>query len=289
MRSTAFSPGHITGFFQVCEHEDPLRTGSRGAGVCVSMGATSHVMAARGDGRMKVKINRERDQAPVTRQALAELLDGSNLDITVETYLELPMSQGFGMSAAGALSAALALAEILGRSREEAIKATHRAEVIHRCGLGDVAGISIGGVNIRTVEGVAPYGRAKRIAKDLELVVAVMGSALPTASVLFNRGLRRAIDLTGAECVDSLVKSPSLANFLRLSREFSEITGLMTDEVELGLRTVDDLGLSSMIMLGNSIFVTGDLEEAERRLSPMGEVHRVRADWHGPRILDSDR
>ena len=43
MKATAFSPGHVTGFFEVREGDDPLASGSRGAGMCISLGATSKV------------------------------------------------------------------------------------------------------------------------------------------------------------------------------------------------------------------------------------------------------
>ena len=40
--ATAFSPGHITGLFQVFDQsEDPLLQGSRGAGVSITQGVTT--------------------------------------------------------------------------------------------------------------------------------------------------------------------------------------------------------------------------------------------------------
>lgn len=289
MRAEAFSPGHITGLFQICEHEDPLRTGSRGAGICINRGATSRITAKKGNGRIDVKINGKEDPAPVTKQALATLMEEPDLDILVETHLDLPISQGFGMSAAGALSAALALADILGRDRKEVVEAVHTAEVLHRSGLGDVAGISTGGVSIRTREGLPPFGKATKIIKDLELVIAVVGPSVPTRSILLDADLKRRINSTASELLKELIAGPSLASFFRASREFAEKTGLMTREVELALSMVDDAGPASMIMLGNSIFVTGDLDAAQRELAVFHTVQRVRTDWIGPRVLDSNQ
>ena len=49
-RICAFSPGHITGFFQICDDsESPLEKGSRGAGVSVSKGVTTTVEMAPAD------------------------------------------------------------------------------------------------------------------------------------------------------------------------------------------------------------------------------------------------
>ena len=43
MQSIAFAPGHISGFFQPCYDKDPLKTGSRGAGLSLSFGARTQV------------------------------------------------------------------------------------------------------------------------------------------------------------------------------------------------------------------------------------------------------
>ena len=45
-QATAFCPGHITGFFHL-RHENLLETGSRGAGLCVRLGAQSRVVLQR--------------------------------------------------------------------------------------------------------------------------------------------------------------------------------------------------------------------------------------------------
>ena len=45
MKSTAFAPGHISGFFEPVYNQDLSRTGSRGAGINISLGAVSEVFA----------------------------------------------------------------------------------------------------------------------------------------------------------------------------------------------------------------------------------------------------
>jgi len=286
MRATAFCPGHITGFFQICEHKEPLRSGSRGAGICTTLGATSTVVSKKGSGDIEVYINGKKSDTPVTKQALARMILGRDIDLNVETLLDLPMSQGFGMSAAGALSAALATAEILGASLQTALEAAHEAEILHRTGLGDVAALSKGGVTFRKVEGLPPYGRVDRIRADVELVLGIVGPPISTPTVLSNQGARERIDLIGKECVEGLEASPSLANFFRLSREFAMRTGLATEQVEEVLAEIDDLGPASMVMLGNSVFASGEIEEQKKILSKSGQTYRVRVDWKGPRVVE---
>ena len=49
MKITAFCPGHITGFFVPKKHhDDPLKSGSLGAGICVDKGAITTVTITEG-------------------------------------------------------------------------------------------------------------------------------------------------------------------------------------------------------------------------------------------------
>lgn len=289
MKVKTFCPGHITGFFQICEHDEIDKTGSRGAGICISLGATSTIKAIKGKGKLEVSINGKRDSAPVTRQALAMLVDAPEYDITVQTQLDLPMKQGFGMSAAGALSAAHALCEIMGYEFEDAIRVAHHAEIIHRTGLGDVAALSRGGITFRKKEGLPPFGRIDRINKDIELAIAVVGSEILTSNVLGDQIIRERINQVGKECVSNLERGPSLANFFRLCGEFSMRTGLITPEVENALESISGMGPAGMVMLGNSVFASGDVEGEIAVLSERWETHKVSVDWQGPRILESER
>jgi pantoate kinase len=289
MRSTAFCPGHLTGFFQVLEHPEIERTGSRGAGICLSLGATSAVTATKGRGRLEVRINGKLDIAPVTRQTIAMLMDSLDHDIVVETDLDLPISQGFGMSAAGAMSTAMAICDMMGCDFDEALKVAHHAEIVHRTGMGDVAALSRGGVTFRRREGLPPYGAIDSIGKDIPLVIAVVGEEIPTSSILSDRRIRERINRVGGECVSSLAAGPSLANFFRLCGEFATRTGFLTPEVEAALDSISGLGPSAMVMLGNSIFASGEAEETYQILSERYDAHLVGVDWEGPRVIDSSR
>ncbi|MGE5379344.1 MAG: pantothenate kinase, partial [Candidatus Saccharibacteria bacterium] len=93
----------------------------------------------KGNGTITIAINGTRSEAPVTRTAIGLLLGDRPLDVVVETRLQLPVGAGFGMSAAGALSAAFALTKAAARDSSAAFAAAHRAELMNRTGLGDVA------------------------------------------------------------------------------------------------------------------------------------------------------
>ena len=101
--------------------------------------------------------------APVTRLALKYLIGNNSLGITVKTRLDLPMGQGFGMSAAGSLSACHAVAKICGLSESDALRASHFAEVRLGTGLGDVISSFFGGFEIRKTPGIPPWGMIEHI------------------------------------------------------------------------------------------------------------------------------
>ena len=280
----AFCPGHITGFFIAREHDDPLMTGSMGAGMCISLGATSEVTVEEGDGIVVLIDGVEGGE--VSRRAVEDLLEGRKLKVTVDTKLDLPPSQGFAMSAAGALSACFALAHLLDIPFQRCFEAAHRAEVAAGTGLGDVAALHRGGITLRRKEGLPPYGKVDRIPGSTSLVLCVLGDPLETATVLADEDVRKKLDLVGRRCMRSLEKRITLSNLFRASREFANETGLMGAEVRAALAALKSTGPASMTMLGNSIFCSGELGEQERILSAYGRTFRAEIDYDGPRVLD---
>ncbi len=257
MRVAAYSPGHITGFFLPCVHHDQLRTGSRGAGMCIDRGVTTTLDVKKGTGRKEFVVNGVPHDAPVMRSALEEIAGHQDVDVAAEVTMDLPVSSGFGTSAAGALSAAFALARALGRSGEEAFAAAHRAELSNGTGLGDVAALTRGGMTFRRIEGLPPFGCIDRLADRQDIVAAVVGPMVRTSDVLGDPARRSSIEEVGRECYRVLARSPTPDMFFRTSREFTMRTGLAGPDVKRALEAVEGLGDASMIMLGNSVFARG--------------------------------
>lgn len=240
----------------------------------------------KGLGRCTVKIDGAPAEAPVTHAAIDRLLGGAPLDVKVETELQLPPSQGFGMSAAGVLSASLALVEILEKDCKEAFIAAHLAEVHCGSGLGDVAAIRCGGVELRRKEGLPPFGRVERLPGGFEMVLAQVGPRIETASIILDQEKERKINDTGRKCLSHLRKEPQIDSLFSLAARFAEDSGLMTTEVQRALAATSEIGQGSMCMIGNAVFVTGmDLEGIEAALRPFGTTYRTQVDHLGPRLL----
>lgn len=283
----AFCPGHVTGFFQVCEDADPLKMGSRGAGFCVSKGVTTEVrVKPASEASVEVRINGERAAAVVTETAVIAFLDDS-AEVRVDSTVGLPISQGFGMSGAGALSTLLAMDEATGagHSKEDLISLAHRSEVLCRTGLGDVFPQLLGGFDVREHPGAPPYGRVRQIHLESEVVLCVLGPPMATRTILTNDMAVRSINGVGKRCVDRFLKRMELDYFFHLAWLFARQTVLATSEVQGAVLKAGLYGTASMCMLGNSIFAIGKADELERALREHGEVFRVDVDNEGARVL----
>ncbi|MCU0798365.1 MAG: hypothetical protein MUC62_01670 [Candidatus Thermoplasmatota archaeon] len=124
LRGNAFCPGHITAFFSIHDSTDNiLMKGSRGAGVNLSLGAFTTVALEppkEGGSRIPLELKLDvvgLDAFEVDRSLYENVLhavlpeNGTGWKASLKVRLQLPVSQGFGMSAAGALSTAIAVWE----------------------------------------------------------------------------------------------------------------------------------------------------------------------------------
>ncbi len=253
--TSAFSPGHVTCFFHPVRTGDAETTGSRGAGLRLSLG-TAVTVEERTDGRLDIVMDGSESDAPVTRRVFSEMCPGRGFDVTVEN--DLPVGQGFGMSASGAIAAALCLCEILGRDPGEAYRYAHIAEVIEGGGLGDVAAIASNGHQpVRTRPGLPPRGEVVDTGiKVPVLTLAVTGSKLSTAPVINDPDMQRRMYDVGSSMVDGYIEDPSLERLFSMSREFSSSMGLEAEGVREALDRLSGSGPAGMCMLGHSIFTT---------------------------------
>jgi pantoate kinase len=268
----AYSPCHVTGFFEIHdEAEDPLRRGSKGAGISLEMGVVTSVSLRRSaKSRAHFKINGLTCELPVSANVVKKLLSKSSeiYEVIVEHSVLAPMGAGFGTSGAGALSLALALNEALGAelSREEAAQVAHLAEVECRTGLGTVITELYGGFEVRTEPGAPGVGKLKRLPLSGDyFVVAVSLGPISTKAMLGDRSVRRRINEAGRSAMTAFMRSPSLGSFLGLSRKFSDEIGLESDRIRCILRNTDEQGLRcSMNMFGEAVFTVVNSNEAEK-------------------------
>ena len=186
MQVTVRCGGHVTLLFSIhSDVEDPLQQGSRGAGFCVEAGAECTVQAIplSEDEEFNVSIEVQTLTGSIDDEVAAllyvdvieEFLQRDLLDLSksynVDVALELPLSQGFGMSAAGALSCAEAFCNLL-KLEIEPMEIAHLIERKNSSGLGDVLAASVGGIELRTHPGApSSTGRAISFPFDVEVLL----------------------------------------------------------------------------------------------------------------------
>jgi pantoate kinase len=287
MKATAFAPGHISGFFEPIYAQDLSRAGSRGAGVNISLGAASEVFAVSSTKQdFEIYVNNRKSNAPVTKLALKYLLGENPIRVVVKTTLDLPIKQGFGMSAASALSATHALAKVINVSKNEAMKASHFAEVQLRTGLGDVMASCFGGVEIRKTAGLPPWGIIEHIPGKYDLVLCVVGKKLDTKKILSDSIKATKIADYGKYCTKKLLENPSIENFFSLSQTFARKTDLADGRVIEAIDAANKFGMASMCMLGSSVFAIGKTDKLCNVLSSFGKTYVCSVDECGARVLE---
>ena len=249
-----FCPGHVSCVFQPFPSSDPVKAGSRGFGIRLSLGA--HCTAEpRSDGKVRIIIDGEECQAPVTRHAILSLTRDRGFDIHIRN--DLPVSQGFGMSAAGALSAALCVCDILGLSEHDAVLAAHSADVSCGGGLGDVVAIAeCCDIPIRALPGVPPYGRMDGLDHHIDnMILAVLGQKMVTGSVLSDPIRMERIREVSEDAMDAFLEARTVDSLYEQSNIFSFHSGLESGQVCDALDILHSEGYrAGMCMLGNSIF-----------------------------------
>ncbi len=300
--AAAFAPCHITGVFQIFDQAaDALCIGSKGAGISLNLGAKTTVKINGGTGyRLKVNINNHAaNSAQVSKHVvntfLSRFSEITKFEITVEHHIDAPIGAGFGTSGAAALSLALALNEALGlgMSRIEAAQLAHIAEVECKTGLGTVIAETYGGLEIRVKPGAPGIGEIKCLPVPENAVVAchVFGP-LSTKKFLTNPATRSRINRLGGELVNELLEAPTIINFMKLSRQFAEHVGLITQKVRDVLNAADKAGVvCSMPMFGESAFTITNEENVEGILGVFhehgssGQTLVSSVDHEGARLL----
>jgi pantoate kinase len=285
-KATAFAPGHISGFFQPIYHDNIYQSGSRGAGINLNYGATATVqIESASKQNIEIFIHNKKQTTLVIKHAIKQLISEKKLHIRINIEIELPISQGFGMSAASTLSASYALAYLLNIPFYDAIKASHYAEISSKTGLGDVAAEIIGGVEIRKEPGIPPWGHMQQIPGNWDVVVCAIDSNISTPDILKNSTIQKRIQSIGKQCTDDILKNPTLDTFFALSEKFTRQSPLSSKNILEIIDIIKPYGMCSMCMLGNAVFAVGKTDRIITLLSEFGDVQHCHVDQKGVRLL----
>ena len=262
--------GHITLLFTIEKDGRLLRNqGSRGIGLNIDHGVRVSVTETKSgqgrkeqqlsagssldgemiieDGRIEVRVEdmdgvEMSDSTEMYFDLVEELRHAKLLDrissYKIEVKLDLPTSQGFGMSAAGLVAVAYAFRELTGVGLSgQYLRLCHRIERLHGSGLGDVLGISAGGVEIRIQAGApGASGRALGFPCPQQILLAWQPSEeRHTSKYIDDPNWQKKITRAGITAINSM-KTKSWNHeqwdqILTQSRNFAEQSELL-EEVE---------------------------------------------------------
>ena len=265
---SVFVPGHVTGFFNIENHESKLKKGSCGVGFLLTKGVKTTIVES---DSFEFEVNLGDDT--IIREVLA-ILDLDNTNFKVIQDIQLPIGAGFGTSAASALSLTLALNEFLslGYSEELCGQIAHMAEVNLGAGLGDVIAQTGKGLVLRTKPGAPGIGEIKSYNQDVYIAYKTFGP-IETSTIINDPSHKEIISKVGLKYLELFEDEPSLDNFLIFSNKFSLETKLMSEKVKEQIdyfNSMDDILGSSMAMLGNTVFALAYNEEIFKKLNIEG-------------------
>jgi pantoate kinase len=298
--ASAFAPGHLTGFFQICdESEDPLMKGSRGAGFSIEKGVQTKVwVEPSGRDTISIVINGSvTGEAVVSENAVRLMLamteEHQRVEVTHE--IETPIGAGFGSSGGGALTIAMAMNEALGLglSDVDAARVAHLAEIECKTGLGSVFAATQGGFGVLYSPGAPGIGEAIKYDRSDELAAfCVHFGPISTREALSNPALRRRINDLGGNFVDEIKGNLNPSRFMELSREFTDYLDITTPRLQVVLDAADEAGVPcAMAMFGEAVFSLvekddeGRVGEFYRRIFSDREVGSISIDERGARLL----
>lgn len=215
---------------------------------------------------------------PISEEVARQLLARRPGHLTLRLTHELPIGQGFGMSAAGALASALAVTAVTGGTRPQAVEIAHLADLQGGGGLGGVSAILGGGMEFRQRPGIPPWGKVQHATISGTAFVIVAGAAWPSPSLLTDPRFLRRVKHAAHAGLSRLRARPSLGNFLLEAERF-------TDSLELGpaslLHDVRELRSRetrvAQAMFGRSLFAVPRTRRARTSLIENLSHLRLRA------------
>jgi pantoate kinase len=252
----AFAPGHVTGLFAPrLSARDPRGRGSVGAGLVLELGV--HATARWTPGAPDRVVVRSTPETPVTisREAAVRTKGGRIGRLSVSLAHALPVGQGFGMSAAGALATARATAAAIGHIDRPAEEIAHLADLFGGGGLGGVAAIGGGGLEIRDRPGVPPWGSVRRFLFPYPVFLAVLGAPIPSPDLLRDPGFLERVDRAAEVGLAQLGATPSPESFLAASESFTDGLGLAPPAMQRQVERLRRSGASvAQAMFGQAVF-----------------------------------
>ncbi|MGB9728836.1 MAG: pantoate kinase [Thermoprotei archaeon] len=230
------SPYHISGFWVPIRSDNPLTTGSLGAGILLEPFIIAHNNNNRA---CSVSIN----GTCVSIDPIKFLITENKVNnISLSIKSTIPLGAGGAVSAFTSLVVACEILKSLNITfttnelNLEASKLAHKAEVLSMTGLGDVIAMVTGkGLVLRTRPGAPGIGEAISISirDDPMFTLGLIKNNLTTQQMLISMWDK--INNVGRQVYNEFLKNPELETFLSLSKMFSRKLGFLEEKFEANI------------------------------------------------------
>ncbi len=264
----AYSITGLSGFFAPHITSDLMETGAVGGGVAVDKGVEVSVEYVSSGDRLLVKnyINGVLVDNSLVGYVLEEFMKEYSInvygEIVVNQETSIPIGGGYGTSAASALAIAIALTRLfkIKTTLERIGRIAHKADILAKKGLGTVVGIlnPCDGVVLVKKPGGPGVAEIDHILVDEDIyVVSAFYGAFDKTTLLSDLPSLETIRKIGLDTLASILREPSIENFIQQCLLFSKRTGLLKKPLERVIESVSKtygvLGFS-MNMIGDAVF-----------------------------------
>jgi pantoate kinase len=253
---------HLTGIFQIKDESDEiLARGSRGAGISINRGVLTTVSRIKSSTTKYFFDGLEigGKEASVSSKVVEMLVpEHKRKNLRLDHKFEIPVSSGYGASAAGAVGSAFAFNDFLelGFSEIELLQIAHKAEILTKSGLGDVIALYQGGLELRLKEGAPGYGTTRALTTSNNWNVAtVQLGPLVTSTILSDPQKRQAVNKAGEKILKDLILNPTFDNFIHKCSDFTRKANLWSSRLKKYIMSLPKEIVGAQIMLGESFFL----------------------------------
>jgi len=265
--SSIFSPKVLDGDKL---RSDPDTIGALGGGFSFFPGVKTVVEIVEGNG-LSIEINGEPASFPPSEKAVEVLREVAVFEghVKVSHSIHVPIAMGFGTSAAAALGVLMALSRLVGRplTLREALKHTHRVEVLCKTGLNSEAGFGHTGLVLVLKEGSPDHAVIDEIPLPPKTkLIAVAAEKTETPEAIASVERLRQLEQIGDRYMDRILRNPTPENFLKQARAFAYEAGFIDNTVHQIFDTFDKLPTIGYAqnMVGKAVHAIVYEEDAEK-------------------------
>ncbi|OYT51491.1 MAG: hypothetical protein B6U73_01875 [Desulfurococcales archaeon ex4484_204] len=230
-------PLHLSGFWVPIINQDPLASGSLGAGLTLYPPALLSIYV-HGQDICSTMVNGKCLDFSNHLRSIERFLGVRGRGVGIKCYSRGELGEGLGLSAALSIAYAVGLLVKSGASvsLNKAGTAAHYAEVVNMTGLGDViAEIKGGGLVARVSPGPPGVGDIDSFPIRERVRVAVTSVGSLTTPKMLVEGLHKQF-MEGFKAYENFMLNPSLESFLINAYTFSRRTGMLSSSLDEALK-----------------------------------------------------